>query len=148
MAMSLGDDKRKEMPQGEVIASWYGEQHHGRPTASGERFDRGRLTAAHPWLPFGTVLRVMNANDGRFVYVKINDRGSFHADREIDLSEAAANRIGIKGRGEGGVFIDVALKAELAQAREMMREAAKEAAQDGADQSRATAEKIARVKRR
>ena len=145
--MSLGDNLRKEIPRGEVAASWYGKQHDGRPTASGERFDRNRLTAAHPWLPFGTVLRVMNAGNGRFVYVKVNDRGSFHPEREIDLSEAAASRIGIKARGEANVFLDVAVKTELPLAREMMREAAKEAARDDGDEGRLS-EKIARAKGR
>ena len=144
--MTLGDDLRKEIPRGEVAASWYGKQHDGRPTASGERFNRNRLTAAHPWLPFGTVLRVMNADNGRYVYVKVNDRGSFHPEREIDLSEAAATRIGIKARGEAGVYIDVAVKTELPLAREMMQQAAKDAREEG-DQER-LADKIARVKGR
>ena len=146
--MPLTEKLQSEMPQSEVLASWYGKQHDGRPTASGERFDRKRLTAAHPWLPFGTVLRVMNAGDGRFVYVKVNDRGPFVAEREIDLSEAAASKIGIKNRGEAPVFIDLAVKTELPLAREMMKEAAQIAAREADGDDDRLSDKIARIKGR
>lgn len=92
----------------------------------------------------------MSASSGRFVYVKINDRGSFYPDREIDLSEAAAARLGIKNKGEAAVFIDVAVKTELPVAREMIREAAKAsstAAQRDEDHTQ-LAESIARMKGR
>ncbi|HEY8359447.1 MAG TPA: septal ring lytic transglycosylase RlpA family protein [Ramlibacter sp.] len=82
-------------------ASWYGPRFHGRPTASGERFDREALTAAHRSLPFGTVVRVENLRTGDSVDVRINDRGP-HGKRSriIDLSEAAGRLLGI-GRRTG-----------------------------------------------
>ena len=82
-------------------ASWYGPRFHGRPTASGERFDREALTAAHRSLPFGTVVRVENLHTGDSVDVRINDSGP-HGKRSriIDLSEAAGRLLGI-GRSTG-----------------------------------------------
>jgi rare lipoprotein A len=80
-------------------ASWYGERFHGRPTASGEPFDAGALTAAHPSLPFGTVVEVENRENGRRVRVRINDRGPFVEGRIIDLSKAAAREIGMLDSG-------------------------------------------------
>lgn len=90
-------------------ASWYGSYHHGRKTASGERFSMHALTAAHRSLPFGTAVRVTNLDTGQQVKVRINDRGPF-VDRQrriIDLSRAAAERIGLRRRGIGHVRIDV-----------------------------------------
>jgi rare lipoprotein A len=78
-------------------ASFYGPGLHGRRTASGERFDQQKLTAAHPKLPFGTEVTVTNLENGRSVRVEINDRGPFTRNRAIDLSRAAAQRIGITG---------------------------------------------------
>jgi len=74
----------------EGIASWYGPGFAGRPTASGETFDPGALTAAHRELPFGTRVRVLNMDNGREVTVRINDRGPNVKGRIIDLSRAAA----------------------------------------------------------
>jgi rare lipoprotein A len=68
------------------VASWYGEWHEGRPTASGETFDPSKLTAAHPTLPLGTRLRVTNRQNGRSVDVRVNDRGPHVAGRALDLS--------------------------------------------------------------
>ena len=82
-------------------ASWYGHPHHGRRTASGEVFDRRALTAAHRTLPFGTRLLVTHLENGRSVEVVVTDRGPFAAGRIIDLSEAAAERLGAR---EAGVF--------------------------------------------
>jgi rare lipoprotein A len=76
-------------------ASFYGPGLHGRRTASGERFDQHKLTAAHPKLPFGTEVTVTNLENNRSVRVEINDRGPFTRNRAIDLSRAAARRIGI-----------------------------------------------------
>lgn len=75
-------------------ASWYGEPHHGRRTASGERFDMHALTAAHPTLPFGTRLRVVNLDNDRQVEVRVNDRGPAVPGRILDLSYAAARALG------------------------------------------------------
>jgi rare lipoprotein A len=79
-------------------ASWYGPQHHGRRTASGSRFDQGALTAAHPWLPFGTRVRVTLAASGRSIIVVITDR-LYSQRRVVDLSKAAARELGIISRG-------------------------------------------------
>lgn len=80
-------------------ASWYGPVHHGRLTASGERFDMNALTAAHPTLPFGTRLRVVNLDSDRHVDVRVNDRGPSIPGRIIDLSYAAARALGAVGAG-------------------------------------------------
>ncbi|MCH2342781.1 septal ring lytic transglycosylase RlpA family protein [Pseudomonas sp. NPDC047963] len=74
-------------------ASYYGNQHHNKLTASGERFDQHALTAAHRTLPFGTRVRVTNTRNGQSVVVRINDRGPFVRGRIIDLSKAAFERI-------------------------------------------------------
>lgn len=79
------------------LASWYGSAHHGRLTASGERFDMRAMTAAHKSLPFGTRLRV--SLDGRSVTVRITDRGPYVAGRVLDLSRGAAARLGMIDRG-------------------------------------------------
>ncbi len=76
-------------------ASWYGARFHGKPTASGENFDRFALTAAHKTLPFNSVVAVTNLKNGQSVMVRINDRGPFIGEHEIDLSEAAAKAIGM-----------------------------------------------------
>ena len=87
-------------------ASWYGKQHHGKKTASGERFNANALTAAHKTLPFGTQVRVTNLNNGRHVMVTINDRGPFSHKRVIDLSQAAASEIGLVRAGVAPVKIE------------------------------------------
>jgi len=81
------------------VASWYGSRFAGRPTASGERFDPTEYTAAHRTLPFGSRVRVSSPRTGKSIIVRINDRGPFHGKRVIDLSEAAADAIGLKSRG-------------------------------------------------
>jgi rare lipoprotein A len=81
-------------------ASWYALT---SKTASGERMNPAKLTAAHKTLPFGTKLRVTNPNNGKSVVVRINDRGPFIRGRVLDLSKAAASQIGIIGRGHGQV---------------------------------------------
>ena len=81
------------------IASWYGLPFHGRKTANGERFDMNALTAAHPSLPFGTLVKVRSLVNGREVIVRINDRGPYARGRIIDLSHAAARAIGLVGFG-------------------------------------------------
>jgi rare lipoprotein A len=80
-------------------ASWYGERHQGRLTASGEVFDKNALTAAHRSLPFGTRLRVVNLENEREVEVRVNDRGPMIPGRELDLSYAAARALGAVGSG-------------------------------------------------
>ena len=89
-----------------VTASWYGPKFHGRPTASGERYDMHGLTAAHKHLAFGTELRVTNPDNGRSVNVKVNDRGPFIRGRDLDLSYGAARAIGMDKKGVGRVKIE------------------------------------------
>jgi rare lipoprotein A (peptidoglycan hydrolase) len=79
------------------IASWYGGKFHGRKTASGEVFDKHKLTCAHRTLPFGTEILVMNPATGKACTVTVTDRGPYHGKRVIDLSKAAAEKLGISG---------------------------------------------------
>ncbi|MFA7361762.1 MAG: septal ring lytic transglycosylase RlpA family protein [Candidatus Kapaibacterium sp.] len=81
----------------EGTASWYGPGFHGRKTANGERFDTQELTCAHKSLPFNTILKVTNLENGRYTIVRVNDRGPFIRGRIIDLSNAAKNEIGMGG---------------------------------------------------
>jgi rare lipoprotein A len=87
------------------LASWYGQPHHGRSTASGERYDMYRLTAAHRTLPFGTRLRVTSVENGRSVVVRVNDRGPYVAGRLLDLSYGAAKTLEIVGDGVARVEV-------------------------------------------
>ncbi|GAB4409857.1 MAG: septal ring lytic transglycosylase RlpA family protein [Thermodesulfovibrionales bacterium] len=89
-----------------AIASWYGPEFHGRPTASGERFDMHALTCAHREYPFGTILKVTSISSGRSVRCIVNDRGPFVSGRDIDLSYAAAKEIGLIGPGTVSVRIE------------------------------------------
>ena len=81
----------------EGTASWYGPGFHGRKTANGERFDTQELTCAHKSLPFNTILKVTNLENGRYTIVRVNDRGPYVRGRIIDLSNAAKNEIGMGG---------------------------------------------------
>lgn len=92
------------------IASWYGKKFHNRRTASGERYVLHGMTAAHRTLPMGTYVRVTNLRNGRQVVVKINDRGPFHSKRIIDLSNAAAEKLGISHKYIPFVKIEVVPK--------------------------------------
>jgi len=87
------------------IASWYGTKFHGRRTSSGEPYDMHGMTAAHKTLPLPTYAEVTNLQNGRKVTVKINDRGPFHENRLIDLSHAAASKLGILATGTGLVEV-------------------------------------------
>lgn len=89
------------------IASWYGGLFDGRQTASGEIFDKDALTACHPTLPFGTLVRVINLRNRRSVVVRINDRGDLNPGRVIDLSTGAANRLGMLGAGLVKVRLEI-----------------------------------------
>jgi rare lipoprotein A len=79
------------------LASWYGGKFHGRRTASGERYDKRALTAAHRTLPFQTRVKVRNLENGRELVVRITDRGPFAKGRIIDLSQASAQALGVQG---------------------------------------------------
>ena len=87
----------------EGIASWYGQPLHGRPTASGEIYDMHAMTAAHRTLPFGSVVHVVNLDNGLVTTVRINDRGPFREGRTLDLSRRAAGEIGMLGPGTARV---------------------------------------------
>lgn len=89
------------------VASWYGPGFHGKKTASGERYDQNAMTAASRTLPLGTRARVINLENGKTVEVTINDRGPYVDDRIIDLSRAAARRLGFVKTGIVRVRIDV-----------------------------------------
>lgn len=98
LALSAGFAAKASASSGQVgTASWYGPGFHGKKTASGERFNQHRLTAAHPRLPLGTRARVTNLNNGRAVEVTINDRGPYYGGRIIDLSRAAARQLAMGG---------------------------------------------------
>ena len=88
-------------------ASWYGTKFHGRNTSNGERFDIYKLTAAHKHLPLPSYVRVTNLNNGKATVVRVNDRGPFHDNRIIDLSYAAAVKLGFHDKGTAPVRIEV-----------------------------------------
>lgn len=91
----------------EGLASWYGEPYHGRPTASGATYDMHAMTAAHRTLPFGTWITVTNLENGRRAQVMINDRGPFVPGRILDLSRAAATKLGMLEKGLARVRLEV-----------------------------------------
>ena len=105
--------KTKQVKTTQVgLASWYGKPHQGRRTASGQRFSRQRLTAAHRSLPLGTKVKVTNLRTKQQVVVKITDRGPYAGGKRIiDLSEAAAKRIGIVEGGTEWVQVAVVERA-------------------------------------
>ena len=92
--------------QAEGVASWYGTKFHGRPTANGERYSLYAMTAAHKTLPIPAYVKVTNLENGRTVVVRVNDRGPFHSDRIIDLSYAAAVKLGYADRGTARVRVE------------------------------------------
>jgi rare lipoprotein A len=89
------------------VASWYGGVFHGRTTASGERFDMYAMTACHPTLPFGTMVRVVNLDNGRSVVVRITDRGYLYNGRMLDLSYGAAEKLAMIKNGVARVKLNV-----------------------------------------
>ncbi len=98
------------------IASWYGRRFNGQPTSSGERYDMYAMTAAHPVLPIPSYARVTNLSNGRSVVVRINDRGPFHSGRIIDLSYAAAHKLGYVAAGSARVEVDSIVPGAPAEA--------------------------------
>lgn len=88
-------------------ASYYGIQHHGNKTASGERFNMNGLTAAHRTLPLGCTIKVTNKDNGNSVVLKVNDRGPFHGNRILDVSKGAAIKLGFIKQGVTNVKIEV-----------------------------------------
>lgn len=92
--------------QQQGIASWYGEPFHHERTSSGEIYDMYEMTAAHKTLPLPSVVKVRNLENGREVVVKVNDRGPFHDGRVIDLSYAAAKKLGMANQGTASVRVE------------------------------------------
>ena len=90
-----------------VQASYYAEKYHGRKTANGEIFNMYAMTCAHKTLPFGTILRVTNLKNNKTVDVRVNDRGPFVKGREIDVSKAAAQKLGMIKTGTASVRIEI-----------------------------------------
>jgi len=99
------------------VASWYGDYFQGRPTASGELYDMHELTAAHPTLPLGTLVRVTNLRNGRSVVLRVNDRGPVVDGRIIDVSYNAAKVLDFKARGLQRVRLDLVPNQTLAMSR-------------------------------
>ncbi len=97
----------------EGLASWYGDDFHGRLTANGEVFDMNAISAAHPTLPMPSYVRVTNLANKRSIIVRVNDRGPYHGDRVIDLSHKTADLLGFKGNGVARVRVDYVGRASL-----------------------------------
>ncbi|KMN82464.1 lipoprotein [Chromobacterium sp. LK11] len=106
LGMSFRPDTREKPYQATGRASWYGKQFHGRKTSSGEKYDMFAMTAAHPTLPIPSYARVTNLNNGKSVVVRVNDRGPFHKSRLMDLSYAAAYRLGFIKQGSAKIAIE------------------------------------------
>jgi rare lipoprotein A len=100
------------------LASWYGRKYHGRPTSSGEPYDMFAMSAAHRTMPIPSYARVRNPANGREVIVRVNDRGPFAAGRVIDLSYAAAVKLGVAG-GVAPVEVERITHGEI-RARELL----------------------------
>jgi rare lipoprotein A len=97
----------------EGMASWYGDDFHGRLTANGEVFDMASLTAAHPTLPMPSYARVTNLSNGKSLIVRVNDRGPYHGNRLIDVSNKAAELLEFKGNGVARVRVEYVARAPL-----------------------------------
>src|SRR5213592_1851087 len=97
----------------EGLASWYGDDFHGRLTANGEVFDMASLTAAHPTLPMPCYARVTNISNGKSLVVRVNDRGPYHGNRLIDVSNKAAELLEFKGNGVAKVRVEYVGRAPL-----------------------------------
>lgn len=115
MCLSLG--ACSWVPKGDVqldvgikdrgVASWYGEQFHGRQAANGELFDMEALTAAHRTMPLGSIVRVVNLTNGKHLYVRITDRGPYEKGRILDLSRGAAVQLGMEHKGLALVQVEI-----------------------------------------
>ncbi|MDH5355429.1 MAG: septal ring lytic transglycosylase RlpA family protein [Gammaproteobacteria bacterium] len=103
------------------MASWYGKKFHGRKTSSGEVYNMYAMTAAHKTLPLPTFVRVQNLSNGRSIVVKVNDRGPFVGDRIIDLSYAAAEKLGVIGPGTARVEVSAVSSGQQDATRPVIR---------------------------
>ena len=97
----------------EGIASWYGQDFHGKKTANGEKYDMNSVTAAHPTLPLPSMVKVTNLDNGRVLEVRVNDRGPYHSTRIIDLSRRAAQLLGFYEAGTARVRVEVDAPASM-----------------------------------
>lgn len=97
----------------EGIASWYGQDFHGKKTANGEKYDMNDVTAAHPTLPLPSMVKVTNLDNGRVLEVRVNDRGPYHSTRIIDLSRRAAQLLGFYDAGTARVRVEVDAPASM-----------------------------------
>jgi rare lipoprotein A len=113
---------------GRGIGSWYGRRYHGQKTSSGEIYDMYAMTAAHPILPIPSYVRVTNPANGRSVVVRVNDRGPFHAGREIDLSWTAAAKLGYVGQGSAMVEVESVLPGQALAAAPLQAPPARDTA--------------------
>ncbi len=114
------DSLHTQEPPGELpgeiwVASYYAGAFHGRKTASGEIFDKNALTCAHKTLPFQTLLKVTNPKSGKSVIVRVNDRGPFHRGRDLDLSFAAAQELGMIAPGVIKVEVQILPETQISQ---------------------------------
>ncbi len=91
----------------EGVASYYADEYNGRKTSNGETYDMNKMTAAHRTLPFNSMVKVTNQDNGKAITVRINDRGPFKDDRIIDLSLSGAKQLGIIGPGTARVRLEV-----------------------------------------
>ena len=138
-----------------VTASYYAEAFHGKKTSNGERFNMYALTCAHKTLPFNTILKVTNLRNGKSVQVRVNDRGPFVSGREIDLSKAAAVKLGMIGTGTTKVRLEIikkglATKASVTtakKAQEMMHKIEAKNSGSGSKKTTNTHTKPTNVKR-
>jgi rare lipoprotein A len=119
-SVSVGPPRQSVIPKEKPevgVASWYGEEFQGNETANGEIYDLNGLTAAHPTLPFGTTVKVTNLNNSKNILLRINDRGPYIGRRLIDVSKAAAKRLGFVGAGTTRVRVEVVSRPTLLFAR-------------------------------
>ncbi|HEY2533637.1 MAG TPA: septal ring lytic transglycosylase RlpA family protein [Xanthobacteraceae bacterium] len=107
----------------EGLASWYGNDFHGRYTADGEIFDRDGISAAHPMLPLPSYARVTNLSNGKSLIVRVNDRGPYHGHRIIDVSARVAHLLGFRERGTAWVRVEYVGRAPLSGSDERTLEA-------------------------
>jgi rare lipoprotein A len=107
----------------EGLASWYGDDFHGRETANGEVFDRASISAAHPTLPLPSYVRVTNLSNGRSLIVRVNDRGPYHGNRIIDVSKRSAHLLGFHEQGTAMVRVEYVGRAPMAGSDDRLLEA-------------------------
>ncbi|VEG90167.1 septal ring lytic transglycosylase RlpA family protein [Legionella spiritensis] len=126
------------------IASWYGTKFHKKRTSSGDEYDMYAMTAAHKTLPLPSYVRVRNLSNGRETVVKVNDRGPFHADRVIDLSYAAASKLGLLPRGTAPVEIE-ALTIDIPGKKQLARYYVQAGAFNSQELARLLRDKLAKL---